>query len=185
MTVTVPNRHFGAHKDAPDSRDRMYSPPAMLLKSRPASVDWRPHCPPVYDHRPLHSCTANAAAAAVQYERLRHGHTHDFVPSRLFIYYNERKLLGTEDKDDGAPMREAIKVLAKEGDCPEPRWPYDAAKVNVRPDPKCYQEAVPYPGMSYERLDQKLSHMQACLASGQVFMFSIGLYSGCETPEAA
>jgi len=183
--MTDPVRHFGAHLDKPDARDRAYSPPAALLKSRPASVDLRPNCPPVYDQRPLQSCTANAAAAAVQYERLRHGHAHDFTPSRLFIYYNERKLLGTEDKDSGAPLREAIKVLAKQGDCPEPHWPYEADKVNIAPVQQCYQDAIQYKDMSYERLSQDLSHIQACLASGQVIMLSFGIYSGSEAPGVA
>lgn len=179
------NPHFGAHRDKPDPRDRAYQAPAALLKSRPTSIDLRPKCPPVYDQRPLQSCTANAAAGAVQYERMRHGLSPDFTPSRLFIYYNARKRMGTEDKDSGTPLREAIKVLAKEGDCPEPHWPYDAAKVNVAPLQKCYREAVPYEGMSYERLAQDLAHMQACLASGQVFVLTLGMYSGCQVPEAA
>jgi C1A family cysteine protease len=177
------NRFFGAHRDKPDSRDRIYQPAAS--KSLPKSVDLRPQCPPIYDQRPLQSCTANATAAAVQFERMKHGLKPDFTPSRLFIYYNARKRLGTADKDAGTPLREAIKVLAKEGDCPEPHWPYEPAKVNVAPAAVCYKEAVPYAGMSYERLSQDLAHMQACLASGQVFVLTLGMYSGCEAPEAA
>src|ERR1700722_20149688 len=112
------NRFFGAHRDAPDARDKAYAPSAAQLKSLPKSVDLRPQCPPVYDQRPLQSCTANATAAAVEFERMKHGLKPDFTPSRLFIYYNERKMLGTQGKDDGAPLREAIKSLASQGDCP-------------------------------------------------------------------
>lgn len=176
-------RHFGAHRDKPDSRDRLYAAPAHLLKSLPRSVDLRPHCPPVYDQRPLQSCTANAAAAAVQYERRRHG-LEDFTPSRLFIYYNERKLLGTEAQDSGAPLREAIKVLAKHGDCPEPHWPYEAQHVSTAPPEPCYRDAVRYKDMVYERLPQSLSQMRACLASGQPFMLSFGIYESFESPAA-
>ena len=176
------NRFFGAHRDAPDSRDRAYKPPT--LKSIPKSVDLRPHCPPVYDQRPLQSCTANATAAAVQFERMRHGLKPDFTPSRLFIYYNGRKLLGTQDKDAGTPLREAIKVLAKQGDCPEYHWPYVVEKVNVEPSQPCYQEAVRYEEMSYERLAQDLAHMRACLAAGSPFVLSFAVYSGAESEEA-
>ena len=182
MTGQPVERYFGAHRDAPDSRDRIYKPAA--LKSFPKSVDLRAQCPAVYDQRPLQSCTANATAAAVQFERMRHGLKPDFTPSRLFIYYNERKLLGTQDKDGGAPLREAIKVLVKHGDCPEHHWPYDAAKVNVEPTQPCYKEAVRYEDMSYERLEQDLSHMRACLASGSPFVMSFGIYSGAETEAA-
>jgi C1A family cysteine protease len=179
------NRFFGAHRDAPDTRDKAYSAPAHILKALPKSVDLRSQCPPVYDQRPLQSCTANAAAAAVEFERMKHGLKPDFTPSRLFIYYNERKRLGTQDKDGGAPMREAIKVLAAHGDCPEHHWPYDPVKVNTEPPQPCYKEAVRYEELSYARLPQDLPHMKACLASGSPFVMAVAIYSGAESPEAA
>jgi C1A family cysteine protease len=179
------NRFFGAHRDTPDSRDRAYAPSAAQLKSLPKSVDLRPQCPPVYDQRPLQSCTANATAAAIEFERMKHGLKPDFTPSRLFIYYNERKMLGTEGKDDGAPLREAIKTLAKQGDCPEHHWPYDVQKVNLAPPHPCYQQALKYKDLVYERLPQDIPHMKACLAAGSPFVLAFGIYSGAESPEAA
>ena len=178
------NRHFGAHWDQPDSRDRAYTAPAHMLKALPKAVDLRPRCPPVYDQRPLQSCTANATAAALQFERMRHGLKPDFTPSRLFIYYNERRLLGTEDKDGGAPLREAIKVVASQGDCPEPDWAYDPKQVNAAPPKACYTQALKYKDLVYERLPQDIPHMQACLASGSPFVLSFNIYSGAESPEA-
>ena len=183
--MTEPIRHFGAHRDKPDSRDRVYHALAHILKALPRSVDLRPNCPPVYDQRPLQSCTANAAAAAVQFERMKLGLKPDFIPSRLFIYYNERKLLGTQHQDAGAPLREAIKVLASQGDCPEHHWPYEAGKVNVEPPHPCYQQALKYKDLVYERLPQDLRHMQACLASGFPFLMSFAVYSGSESQESA
>lgn len=182
--MAEPVRHFGCIRDKPDSRDHAYAPPAQFLKKRPASVDLRPQCPPVYDQRPLQSCTANAAAGAVQFERRRLKLKPDFIPSRLFIYYNERKMLGTETKDGGAPLREAIKSLAKQGDCPEDLWPYDPAKVDVAPAARCYQDAVKYKDLRYARLTQDLAHLQACLAAGSPFVFAFGVYASFETPEA-
>jgi len=182
--MTEPIRHFGAHRDAPDSRDRAYSPSAELLKSLPKSVDLRPQCPPVYDQRPLHRCTANAAAAAVQFARRKYGLA-DFTPSRLFIYYNGRKLQGTQHKDAGTSLREVIKVLVSQGDCPEQHWPYDPAQVNAQPPQSCYQDAVKYKDIAYERIAQDLAHMKARLAAGSPFVLTFGIYSGSEAPEAA
>ena len=54
----------------------------------PPSTTWAT-MPPVYDQGQLGSCTGNAIAGAMEYERDRQGLS-DFVPSRLFIYYNER-----------------------------------------------------------------------------------------------
>ena len=51
--------------------------------------------------------------------------TPDFVPSALFIYYNERVIERTVSTDSGAQIRDADKDVAKQGVCPEPDWPYD------------------------------------------------------------
>ena len=183
--MTELQRHFGCIRDKPDSRDHKYTPSAQHLASPPASVDLRPLCPPVYDQRPLNSCTANATAAALEFERMRLKLAPVFTPSRLFIYYNERKLVGTQDKDAGAPLRDAIKVVAKQGDCPEPQWPYDPAKVNDAPAAPCYTAAVKYADLSYQAVQQDLAHLKACLAGGHPFVLAIHVYSGSETPEAA
>src|SRR5690348_6101171 len=81
---------FGWKPDPPDHRDLTYSAPLQQLAGLPSKVDLRPKCPPVYDQGHIGSCTANAIAAAIQYQRLAEGDQPDFVPSRLFIYYNER-----------------------------------------------------------------------------------------------
>ncbi len=39
----------------------------------------------------------------------------DFMPSRLFIYYNERVIEHTTGKDAGAQIRDGIKTVAKQG----------------------------------------------------------------------
>ena len=182
MTESV--RHFGCIRDRPDPRDHKYAPAAAHLSHPPTAVDLRPLCPPVYDQRPLQSCTANATAAAVEFERMRLKLTPGFTPSRLFIYYNERKLTGTTAKDAGAPLRDAIKVVARQGDCPEPQWPYDPAKVNDAPSAGCYTAAVKYGNLSYQAVQQDLAHLKACLASGHPFVLAVHVYSGSETPEA-
>ena len=179
------HKHFGCTRDIPDPRDHSYDPDPALLKAPPKSVDLRPHCPPVYDQRPLQSCTANATAAAIHFERRRLKLDPDFVPSRLFIYYNERKLTGRLDQDAGASLRSAIKSVARFGDCPEPVWPYEPDKVAVPPTPRCYDMAVRYRNVAYQRVKQELPHLKACLAAGQPFVFTFGVYAGFESPEAA
>ena len=91
-------------------------------------MDLRPECPAVYDQGQLGSCTGNAIAAAVQFDRMKQKLTPDFVPSRLFIYYCERVIEGTVGSDAGAQIRDGIKVVAKKGAPPEKDWPYDIAK---------------------------------------------------------
>src|SRR5712671_712702 len=115
-------KKYGYIPDLPDHRDRrlaFLSAPIPL----PAVVDLRPKMPPVYDQGQLGSCTGNAIAAAVQFERKKQGMGPDFAPSRLFIYYNERVIEGTVGTDAGAQIRDGIKAVAALGVCPEqPDW---------------------------------------------------------------
>src|SRR5262249_24939342 len=97
------NRKYGWVRDLPDQRDRKFKllRGAQAAKSLPSKVDLRQRCPAVYDQGELGSCTANAIAAAIQFDAARQGLPAD-VPSRLFIYYNERALEGTIPYDSGA-----------------------------------------------------------------------------------
>src|SRR5271165_1571544 len=108
---------YGWIPDIPDARDRV-----LLLPKRagalPPTVDLRAGCPPVYDQGQLGSCTANAIAGAVEFDRKKQN-LPDFVPSRLFIYYNERAMEGTISSDSGAQIRDGIKSVAKIGAPPE------------------------------------------------------------------
>ena len=103
---TVDNHRIGATSVA-TAGDRSCRTPATWCMRRgsralPPEYDLRPSMPPVYDQGQLGSCTGNAIAGAMEYERDRQGLS-DFVPSRLFVYYNERALEGTVSSDAGAP----------------------------------------------------------------------------------
>ncbi len=97
-------------------------------KSGPA-----PQCPPVYNQGQLGSCTANAIAGAIQFDRMKQKLAPDFTPSRLFIYYNERVIEHSVASDSGAQIRDGIKSVARQGDCPETEWPYVIAKFKTKP----------------------------------------------------
>eukprot|EP00913_Durusdinium_trenchii_P022683 g21303.t1 len=84
----------------------------------------------IFNQGHLGSCTANALAAAYHFTLHKQNVENDaqfkdFTPSRLFIYYNERYVEGSVDKDAGAMIRDGIKVMEKMGVCPETVWKYD------------------------------------------------------------
>jgi hypothetical protein len=128
FAADAPHRTLRRVPDIPDARDFLYSAPEAVLMELPTKVDMRRQCPPVYDQGQLGSCTGNAIGAAFQFD-LRKQKLDDFVPSRLFIYYNEREIEGTVDSDSGAMIRDGMKSIAKVGVCSEDRWPYDIARV--------------------------------------------------------
>jgi C1A family cysteine protease len=175
----TPRRPFFLHgwiPDLPDHRDYYYAPPTKLLRALPARVDLRPSCPRVYHQRRLNSCTANAIAAAIQFDKMKQAHPESFMPSRLFIYYNERALERSILSDSGARIRSGIKTVAKRGVCHERSWPYRPNKFRHRPRKNCYAEAAKHPSVTYHRVHRKLAQLKACLAAGYPFVFGFTVY---------
>lgn len=177
-------QRYGWNPDLPDARDFMYAAPPAVMVALPSRTDMRADCPPVYDQGQLGSCTGNAIAGAVEFERIKQK-LPDFVPSRLFIYYNERVIEGTVGSDAGAQIRDGIKVVATEGAPPETDWPYDIAKFAVKPPAKAYADALKDQAVQYQRLVQNPSQMKGCLASGYPFVFGFTVYSSFESPAVA
>jgi C1A family cysteine protease len=167
---------MGWHPDRPDPRDHAYEAPKAILAALPRKVDLRPDCPPVYDQGKLDSCTANAIAAAIEYEFARHKSPERFTPARLFIYYNERELEGKVAYDAGARLRDGIKTVAKQGAPPETVWPYEEERFAKQPPRAIYEQASRHRAVAYERLDQDLDPLRACLASGYPFLFGFSVY---------
>ena len=185
MPTIRSHRRYGWVRDLPDQRDHLYAAPARVLQNLPTAVDLRSNCPPVYDQGDLGSCTGNALAGADQFDQLRQDSASPFVPSRLFIYYEERKIEGTIDSDSGAQIRDGIKVLASEGAPPETDWPYDITQFAVQPPSQAYADALQHKVTSYQRIAQNLAQLKGCLAAGFPFVFGFTVYESFESDEVA
>jgi C1A family cysteine protease len=175
---------YGWIPDLPDHRDHLYAAPVEMAGKLPAKTDLRPQCPPVYDQGQLGSCTANAIAGAIEFDRLKQKIS-DFTPSRLFIYYNERAMEHTVDSDSGAQIRDGIKSIGKLGDCPETEWPYVISKFKTKPPKNCYADALKYKAILYQRVTQTLGQLKGCLASGYPFVFGFTVYESFESAQVA
>lgn len=171
---------YGWLKDAPDKRDYRYSPSYDIARNLPPKVDLRRYFPRAYNQGNLNSCTANAIAAAIEFIERKQGMRRLFIPSRLFIYYNEREMEGQVDKDNGAQIRDGIKSVAKLGSCHEDMWPYTVKQFKNRPATRCYRQAIKYEVLEYRRLGHDLVHLKSCLASGYPFVFGMKVYSSFE-----
>ena len=167
---------FGWLPDLPDHRDLLYASVRKISRKLPVSVDLRKQCPEVYDQGSLGSCTANALGAAFQFGQIKQAIA-SFIPSRLFIYYNERVQIHTEDSDSGAFIRDGIKSLNKDGVCPESDWPYLIEKFTQKPPIRLYQKALKNQVLQYMRLENwKMNQLQTCLAEGYPFVFGFSVY---------
>jgi C1A family cysteine protease len=176
---------YGWLPDLPDQRDHFYAALPGAIVPVPNIIDLRTQCPPVYDQGQLGSCTANAIAAAIQFDQMKQKLTQIFTPSRLFIYYNERAIEHTVASDSGAQIRDGIKSVGKQGDCPETEWPYVIAKFKTKPPAKCYSDALKYKAVLYQRLTPVLSQLKGCLASGCPFVFGFTVYESFESAQVA
>ena len=94
---------------------------------------------PVYNQGKLGSCTANSLAFAYHFnENPDEPGEEEFMPSRLFIYYNEREIEHSVKADAGAQISDGIKSLMDIGVCKETEWPYleDQFEVGTKVTPE-------------------------------------------------
>ena len=104
MGISTINKNYGWRPDLPDHRDHRFSLPTVPA-SLPNFVDLRGGFPTVYNQQALGSCTANAIASVLEFDQIKQK-LPIWIPSRLFIYYNERSLEGTISSDAGATLRD-------------------------------------------------------------------------------
>lgn len=176
---------YGWSPDLPDHRDHIYAAPSAILPVLPPKVDLRSQCPPVVDQGQLGSCTANSIGNAHRFDQMKQGVAQNFMPSRLFIYYNERAMEGTVGSDSGGQIRDGIKSIAQKGVCPEIEWPYVVSKFKSKPPAACFKAALKHQAVSSERVTQDLSQMKGCLASGYPFVFGFTVYDSFESQAVA
>jgi hypothetical protein len=174
---------YGWQKSLPDNRDYYFKVTAPV--PLPSSVDLRDQCPPVYDQGALGACSSHAIGAAYQFGLMKQGKS-VFMPSRLFLYYNERFIENTVNYDSGAQMKDGLKSLNKDGICDENLWKYKICKYKKKPPQKAYDAAKLNTIELYEKIpDGNLFLMKQCLAKGVPFVFGFTVYESFEGEEIA
>lgn len=173
------NAWYGWVPDRPDFRDKLYAAISAPPKTLPKKVDLRDGCSKVEDQGALGSCTAQALVGNLEFLQRKAGHAVRNL-SRLFIYYNERVMIGTVNEDSGAMIRDGVKSLVKQGVCNEQRWPYKIARFAVKPSATCYAEAMDQQATSYHRV-VGLLQMRKCLAEGYPFVFGFSVYESFQS----
>lgn len=169
-------RHYGLIRDLRDDRD-LFAAPAYLGQALPDKVDLREMCPPVYNQGSLGSCTANAAAALLQFTEKELTKTKRPIPSRLFIYYNTRVIQGTQDEDSGASIRNTLKAIANQGYCKETAWPYKIPNYDEEPDVTCYETGLKHKlgKLMYAQVMQDPGHIEAMIAASNPIEFGFSV----------
>lgn len=178
-------KKYGWKRSLPRLYDNRYSPKLCVLSSLPASVDLRSKCPAVYDQGDLGSCTANAIGGLCEFLEIKEGHG-AWVPSRLFIYYNERVLEGTVSQDAGAEIADGMKVVHQLGVPHESLWWYNVDKFAVKPSKNVYTDAAKHTVSQYSAVDNtNLQDIQSCLSEGYPVVIGFTVYDSFESQRVA
>jgi len=148
------------------------------------NIDLRDKMPPVYDQGQLGSCSGNAIAAAYEFEMLRQGEP-SYIPSRLFVYFNERVLENTVTTDSGAMIHDGIKTIEQYGVCPEQLWPYNTTLFAVKPSDEAYSAALRHKAITCNPVAVDLLDIQRVLSSGFPVIAGITLFPEFECAEVA
>jgi C1A family cysteine protease len=185
---------FGWKRDLPDQRDYTMETEAVkpLIKKFWSTikdkVDLRDKFSPVENQGNIGSCTANAAAALVEYFQMAsYGKFLDV--SRLFLYYGARYLGGYFPGDNGAEIRNVIGALVVFGGPPERFWPYDETLVDLVPPNPCFAFGQSFQALQYYRLDPAgkqannlLADIKLHLSNHIPVIFGFTCYSSMDQP---
>ncbi len=159
--VSYGRRVDGCLQDEPRPSDYRATP---NLDSLPARVDLREYCTPVEDQGQIGSCVANAIVGAFELQRKRERQPHtDF--SRLFVYYNARKIQGDPTWDTGSTISSGMAAMLAFGAPSEASWPYRFDTFAMPPPPDVYREAAENVPAEYARVFG-LDNIRGAIARG-------------------
>ena len=153
--------------------------PVMELQAgapqTPSMVDLARYCSPVEDQGHVGSCVANAVVGALEYLLLRDGNGYKDL-SRLFVYYNARRL-GDRIGASGTTTQRAMAAVMGWGVCPASMWPYEPLAVDARPTNDCYEKAEGFKGLQVAQTSwgDGVRHM---LANGLPVCFAMRVAPG-------
>lgn len=164
----------GCLEEAPSPKDYKAVP---NLTSLPQVVDLREHCSPVEDQGQIGSCVACAVVGATEYQHRKAGKPAVDL-SRMFVYYNARRMRGGEQEDCGTTISAGMAAFLAFGAPPEAAWPYDPALVAKTPDPDTFQKALDNVPAEYARVDG-FENVQGALARGYPVVFSVSIPQRC------
>ena len=141
-------------------------PGNFVYRDAPASADLSPTMPAFKSQQGQNASAAMAVAALLQ------SYDPSVVPSALFIHYNATALDGKAGQKVGSTNVAACMAVVEFGYCTEADWPFDPAKVGVKPPPDVYAKAAA------RKVDKKrvaflhnnADHLMGCLAAGQPFL---------------
>jgi C1A family cysteine protease len=139
----------------------------------------KPYSSIVYDQGSIGSCTANAFCSSFNIDNFIKKKYNNFLPSRLYLYYKERLIIGTEDIDSGANVIDGSTYVKKNGICSEPLWPYIEKKFAIEPPTECDINAINYKIKNYviiPRDKNLITNIKRCINNKLSVLIAVAIY---------
>lgn len=186
MSSLVERENFGWLPDPPDIRDKLFLT-KLTAPMRMGRVNLRDNADfPVYDQGDIGSCVGNAVAYCIEYAMRRRPNdpaVADFIekdrvftPSRLFIYYGAREIIGLTKEDSGCHIRDACKVVYNLGAPRETGWKYNPYRFAQQPPPHSYRSAPFHKITSYRAVKINIDDVRLAIAEGFPVVGGIAVY---------
>ena len=178
-------RHrYGWRPDLPDRRDwKIRYNRGVARADLAVKVSLRSQMPAITSQGFLGACTSHTVLALLGHSQLQLSNNLLFNPSAMFVYYNTRILERTVQVDSGSSIRNAIKSLAIYGVCDEFHWPYVIERFKLKPNKRCYRQALDKSSLFYRRVPQTLTDLRTCLHNGLPVAFGFSVYESFESAE--
>jgi C1A family cysteine protease len=165
---------LGCIKDTVDSRDRPLTRlPKALKVVLPPKVDYTPKMSPVSDQGQEGTCVGFAVVDGMKeyQEKLE---WKKLVQLSVRYVYEEARKLDIFKSDEGTTIRNAMKVLNKQGVPPQSCWKYKVHQTDA-PCPNADELAKPYRIQSYAYLTT-LDEMRESLFVNGPFVAGVSVY---------
>ncbi len=152
--------------------------PQLQLRGsgRERKADLRRYCSPVLNQGQLSSCCSIALVGAMELLEIKSG-TKMVPRSSLFLYYNARKISGTQDRSVGVLAAHTNAALMAHGVCEEEVWPYREANLAVAPPAEAYKRAGGLEAIQYARL-ASTEEAKVSISNGLPVLFSLTMGMG-------
>lgn len=177
-SVFSQEHRFGWIGDSGQKRVIMMAPSAWPIETPAAKSDLSRGMPRVLNQGNLGSCVGHGTASAWSYaHNAATGDQYDV--SRLMIYYEARKAIGTTSWDSGCQIVDAVNWLQRWGSCKESLWPYEISRFAQKAPNAAYTEAKSHKVVSARKVDNADGRsIRLALTNGYPVIVGSLVYSG-------
>lgn len=129
-----------------------------------------------WDQGNINSCVANEMAFLHIFVQLVQNNTSLFMPSRLFLYYNARKLESSIYDDVGCTIEAGVRAGFVDGACEERAWTYYPPRTFFCPYPLCFRDGERTKVLDYTAIEQTEEQIKTAICDGFPIICGFDVY---------